>query len=99
MTGKLACGSKLSVPGWYLKVYAWWRAVQVAGCGEKSPCRSLTSRIGHQWVRCRQSENCPETGLEEIKWRSPRSRLLARNNFRLARHPTTKSPSRGRDPL
>jgi len=35
----------------------------------------------------RKLGNYPETGFEEINWRSPGSRLLAWNNFRLARYP------------
>jgi hypothetical protein len=38
----------------------------------------------HEWSATR---NYPETGLWEIDGSFPRSRLLAQNNFRLARHP------------
>src|SRR5262249_41313781 len=36
---------KAECPGWYLKVHAWWRAVQVAGFGEKSRLRSVENPL------------------------------------------------------
>jgi len=55
-TGKVGCGSKPNVPVWYLKVHAWWRAVQVVGFGEKSPFHQL-------WVNEFYKKGCQEKNL------------------------------------
>jgi len=48
-TGKVGCGSKPNVRSWYLKVHAWWRAVQVAGFGEKSDYTQKPCSRGSVW--------------------------------------------------